>query len=775
MGLGSSHRMEQPKVDILVVDDNPANLVAVDGILNELGENVVKAASGAEALRRLLTQEFALIILDVQMPDMDGYETAHLIRERDKTRATPIIFLTAYDRSEAHVLRAYELGAVDFLHKPIVPTVLKSKAQVFVELFRKTTEVKRQSDILRDIEKKEHERVLAGARQKWEAEKLRAEMEQSQRAAEAIAVKATELARTVGERERAEEALRQSNQRLRLLSETATRLLHGARPRDLIISLFDQISAHLGLEVELGFTVNNGVDHGVDNGVENATGLVLDSWAGLDELTARGRAAQIVTEICDRVAVERKRLIAESLSVSDRYPGIRDLGIEAFVCYPLLAQGRLMGTLIFGTRRRPTFEIDELAVMQVFCDQVAVAMERARLLVELERRNKELNESDKRKDEFLAMLGHEIRNPLAPMMTALQLMRLRGDEDPSVVKAHKAMDRQLRHIVRLVDDLLDVSRITSGKIELRREPTDLAGVIEHGVSTSRPLLADRGHSLHLHTPVEAVEILVDATRLSQVISNLLNNAAKYTPPGGNVWLTVGFDDDAITISVRDDGIGILPEEMERVFELFVQSRSQAQTDRVHGGLGIGLTLVKRLVELHGGVVRGFSAGLSKGSEFVVRLPGAVVSTEPRLADGSPMLAGASLGGNTSMPTMTAMSPLRIVVVEDNEDIRETLKDLLVMCGHEVDVAEDGERGIQLVLDRKPDIALIDIGLPGLDGYHVARALRDRQPGRETRLIALTGYGQPDDRKKALEAGFDAHLVKPVDLERLSKVLVEQTT
>ena len=271
-----------------------------------------------------------------------------------------------------------------------------------------------------------------------------------------------------------------------------------------------------------------------------------------------------------------------------------------------------------------------------------------------------------------------------------------------------------------------------------------------------------------------MQINADATRLSQVLSNLLNNAAKYTPPGGNVWLTVATDGDDVTFSVRDDGQGIAADEMSRVFELFVQSRAQSQIDRTHGGLGIGLTLVKRLVELHGGTVRGFSAGIGKGSEFVVRLPGAVISEKPRLADGSPMLAGASMG-NSATPTLTAMSPLRIVVVEDNDDIRETLKDLLVMCGHEVDVAEDGERGVELVLERKPDIALIDIGLPGLDGYHVASAVRDRQPGRETRLIALTGYGQPDDRKKALDAGFDAHLVKPVDLERLSKVLAEQTT
>ena len=755
--------MEEPKVDILVVDDNPTNLVAAAAILNELGQNVVKATSGAEALRRLLTQEFALIILDVRMPDMDGYETARLIRDRDKTRATPIIFLTAFDRSEAQVMRAYELGAVDFLQKPIVPTVLKSKAAVFVELFRKTIEVTRQSEVLREVEKKEHERALVVARQKWEAEKLRAEMEQSRRAAEVIAAKAAELAHTVSERERAEEALRQSNQRLRLLSETATRLLHGARPQDLVTSLFDQISAHLGLEVELGFTVDNG------------HGLVLDSWAGLDEGIAHARAGQILDEVCDKVVSERRRLIVENLGMGDRFPAMRALGVEAFVCYPLLAQGRLMGTLIFGTRRRGVFEIDELAVMQVFCDQVAVAMERARLLLELERRNRELAESDRRKDEFLAMLGHELRNPLAPMMTALQLMRLRGDEDKAVVKAHRAMDRQLRHIVRLVDDLLDVSRINSGKIELRKEVVDLAGVLEHGLATSRPLIADRGHHLHVDAPIEPVHVQVDPTRISQVISNLLNNAAKYTPHGGNIWLGVEIAGSDLIVRVRDDGMGIDPAEMGRVFELFVQTH--AANERAQGGLGIGLTLVKRLIELHGGEVSGESKGAGTGSEFTVRLPGVVVvvAEEPQLAEGELIFATGSARGTAAISSPPSLNPLRILVVEDNDDIRETLKDLLVMCGHQVEVAEDGERGLELVLEHKPNVALIDIGLPGLDGYHVARALRDRQPGRETRLIALTGYGQPDDRRKALDAGFDAHLVKPVDLEHLSKVLAEQIT
>ena len=489
--------MDQPRVDILVVDDDPNNLVAIEAILNELGQNVVKASSGNEALRRLLTQEFALIILDVRMPDMDGYETARLIRERDKTRATPIIFLTAFDRSESEVMRAYELGAVDFLHKPIVPTTLKSKAAVFVELFRKTIEVKRQGDVLREIEKKEHERALLIARQSWEAEKLRAEMEQSKRAADVIAAKAAELAHTISERERAEEALKQSNQRLRLLSETATRLLHWTRPQDFVTSLFDRIASHLGLEVELGFTVMNG------------DGLVLDSWAGIDEEVARSRAGQVLAEVCERVARERRRLIAESLAVGDRYPAMRSLGVEAFVCYPLLAHGRLMGTLVFGTRRRPVLEIDELAVLQVFCDQVAMAMERARLLAELERRNNELAEADRRKDEFLAMLGHELRNPLAPMVNALQLMRLRGDEDDTVVRAHRAMDRQLRHLVRLVDDLLDVSRITQRQDRAPQASGPSCGRSSSTALADQPAARRRARASrsHLDAPDEPIQVV----------------------------------------------------------------------------------------------------------------------------------------------------------------------------------------------------------------------------------------------------------------------------
>jgi signal transduction histidine kinase/DNA-binding response OmpR family regulator len=762
--------LELPKVNILVVDDSPASLMALEAALTELGQIVVTATSGKEALRKLLDQEFAVIVLDVRMPDMDGFETASLIRSRDRTRATPIIFLTAQTPSEELSSKGYRLGAVDFLHKPIVPDVLKSKVSVFVELHRKTIEIRRQGELLRDMEKKEHARMLAEARRQWEEDALRAEMEQSRRVAEALSAKNAELAVALKERERAEEAQRQLNQRLRLLSEAANRLLLGSSSHDVLAALFEPMAVHLGLDVYLSFLVE-------ENGERK---LKLDGWGGVPDAEAGDLAARVCPVTCERAASERRRLLVEDLKTStdEELAPLRELGFTCVACFPLLAQGRLVGTLFFASRRRPRFDIEELAVMQVCSDQLAIGADRARLIHELERRNAELSESDRRKDEFLAMLGHELRNPLAPMVTALQIMKMKGTEDQTVVKARRAMDRQLQHITRLVDDLLDVSRINRGKIELRREPVELDSLVEHALATSRPLIDDHGHALKVELPKARVHVHVDPTRLAQVIANLLNNAAKYTPRGGNVILAVEVNGRDVSIRVRDDGIGVDPAMLPRIFDMFVQSPRAA--DRSLGGLGIGLTLVKRLVELHGGTVSGVSEGKGHGAEFIVDLPGVVVA---ELSEPAPepvtgpiptaiFATGSTRGASTSTPP--AMDSLHILVVEDNSDIRDTLRDLLVMCGHRVDVAEDGESGLAMILASKPHVALIDIGLPGLDGYRVARAVKDRTngSGKKTRLIALTGYGQPDDRRRAIDAGFDAHLVKPVDLEHLSQVLRE---
>ena len=569
---------DPPGVDeILVVDDNRANLVAIQAALFGLGGRVVTASSGPEALRRLLERDFALLILDVQMPTMDGFETARLIRARQRSRHTPIIFVTAHHRDDRDVSQAYQLGAVDFLFKPIVPEILRAKATVFLQLQERTREVARQSQLLREHERRRHELELAEARRRWEEDALRRRMESERRIAADMARRADELARTVAELERAER--------------------------------------------------------------------------------------------------------------------------------------------------------------------------------ELTRMNRALAEADRRKDEFLAVLAHELRNPLAPIVNSLGVLKLLlGDApDPGVRRAEEAIERQTRHLTRLVDDLLDMSRINSGKIELRTERLRLNDIVSQAVALAQPSIEQRRHELRVHLLESGGEVVADAVRLAQVLSNLLNNAARYTEPGGVIELTCAQDETHARVTVRDSGRGIPPELLDKVFDMFVQEQSGG------GGLGIGLSLVRSLVRLHGGTVTVASDGLNRGSAFTIELPraGTQQSLQP---------------SELPSPLPPAL-PRRVVVVDDNQDVRETLGELLRGWGHEVVLAADGAEGVDRILEFRPDVALVDLGLPVLDGYGVALAVRAAQrDAPRTRLIAVSGFGRDADKQRALESGFDMHLVKPAAAEALLRAL-----
>jgi signal transduction histidine kinase/ActR/RegA family two-component response regulator len=377
--------------------------------------------------------------------------------------------------------------------------------------------------------------------------------------------------------------------------------------------------------------------------------------------------------------------------------------------------------------------------------------ERRRLEQELRARAEQLADSDRRKDEFLAMLAHELRNPLAPLSMSLQLLAL----DLAGRERFLAMaDRQVKHLVRLVDDLLDVSRITRGKIALRREPVALGDVVARAVELTRPLVDAGGHELSVSLPAEPLRVEGDPVRLVQVFANLLGNAAKYTPASGSIWVTAERVAERVVVRVRDTGIGIPPELLPRVFDLFVQG--EATIDRRHGGLGIGLTLVRAIVELHDGRVEARSPGVGLGSEFLVWLPA--------LAAGEPALAPAAPG----MPTTARR--LRILVVEDNRDAAESLAALLDIWGHEVRTAYDGLAALRHAEGMAPDLILSDLGLPGMDGYELARQLRARPAFGRVVLVALTGYGRDEDRRRAVEAGFDHHLVKPPDLSALLELI-----
>ncbi len=379
--------------------------------------------------------------------------------------------------------------------------------------------------------------------------------------------------------------------------------------------------------------------------------------------------------------------------------------------------------------------------------------DRKRLEDELRRRAGELADADRRKDEFLAMLAHELRNPLAPLSNALHLLE-RGGADRDWLR--QIAERQVRHLARLVDDLLDVSRITQGKISLRKERVPLSDVVTRALEMMRTPLDARGHQLTVSMPPRPVRLEADAARLAQVLGNLLSNAAKFTPAGGSIWLTAEPLDGEVVIRVRDTGVGLAPELLPNVFDLFVQG--DASLDRTRGGLGIGLTLVRRLVELHGGRVEARSPGIGQGSEFLVYLP----TVEATLAE--------SAEESTRPNEPRAAGGLRIVVVEDNRDAAESLAMVLGMWGHEVQIAFDAMAALEVAERAAADVIISDLGLPGMNGYDLARQLRQQPTFGRVVLIALSGYARDDDKRQALAAGFDHHLVKPADLDALAELL-----
>jgi signal transduction histidine kinase len=558
------------KVNILLVDDQPARLLTYESVLSELGQNLVCAHSGVEALDKLMREEFAVVLLDVSMPEMDGFEAARLIHDHPRFEKTPIIFVTGVHMTELDRLKGYKVGAVDYVSIPVVPEILRSKVAVLVELYCKRRELRALNRNLAQANER-----LAEANTTLQAEKTR----------ELTALNAT---------------LQRANAQLE--------------------------GANLSLQ---------------------------------REVAERARAEQA------------------------------------------------------------------------------------------------LKEADRQKDEFLAMLAHELRNPLAPILNAVQLMRLKPMPDPQLSWSRDVIERQLAHLTRLVDDLLDVARITRGRINLSREPIELAVLIARAVETVQPLIQERGHAFTSEIPAGTLRVDGDPLRLTQALGNVLRNAAKYTERGGRISLSVCRRGTDVEIRVRDTGIGIPAELLPRIFDLFTQVRS----DHSQSGLGIGLALVRRLLQMHGGSITAHSEGTGLGSEFVIRLPLLLETTQ-------------SATGEQSTTAINDAHPVRrrILVADDNADALQTLATVLELVGHEVFSAANGSLALESAERHLPEIALLDIGMPVLDGYEVARRIRAQAWGKRITLVALTGWGQDSDRRRSQEAGFDSHLVKPLDLDKLSQLL-----
>jgi signal transduction histidine kinase/ActR/RegA family two-component response regulator len=430
------------------------------------------------------------------------------------------------------------------------------------------------------------------------------------------------------------------------------------------------------------------------------------------------------------------------------------LGVRSLLVVPLKVRERTVGVIGAARYDENPFTEDDRALLEDLGDRAALAIEAARLHEAERDARARAEEADHRKDEFIAMLGHELRNPLAPIWTALEIMRELPREDDRQIWAREAIARQVTQLSRLVDDLLDVSRINLGKIDLRMEPVDLAVVAMQALEASRPLLAAREHEVAVELPPQPVRVHGDVIRLTQMISNLLNNAAKYTDRGGTVRLRVGGEGAEAIVTVSDTGIGIPADMLGHVFDLFAQVREAR--DRSKGGLGIGLTLVKRLVEMHGGYVRASSAGAGRGSEFVLGFP---------LLAATPAEAGAA-----KIVVKHAGVTRRVLIADDNVDAAEALRRLLELQRHQVEVVHDGEAAVAALSRSEPEVVLLDIGLPGLDGLEVARRIRAGGGAWRPLLVAVTGLGREEDRRRSADAGFDHHLVKPIDLASLAALM-----
>ncbi|HEX8199984.1 MAG TPA: ATP-binding protein, partial [Isosphaeraceae bacterium] len=472
----------------------------------------------------------------------------------------------------------------------------------------------------------------------------------------------------------------------------------------------------------------------------------LKGYHALDEGATRGLPQVLRTgraEVHPEVSDALLGTLAPGLKPLRR---VRELGCRSLMILPLVARGRTLGAIsLLGTTSGRRFDPADLPLAEELACRAALAIDNARLYDEAQ-------EAVRLRDQFLAMLAHELRNPLAPILNAASILRLRAPDEPQVLGTTAVIERQGRRMARLLDDLLDISRVTRGKITLRREPVSLEAIVVGAVQGCAPLIEERGHQLAVTLPPEPIPLEADPARLEQVLVNLLGNAAKYTEPGGRIWLSATVEGAWAVVRVRDTGVGIPAEMLGTVFDLFVQA--DHSLDRTQGGLGIGLTLVRNLVEMHGGTVSAFSAGPGQGSEFLIRLPlGRAPVTPPR-----------------PDPVTKPAAGQRILIVEDQKDNREMLRDLLQLWGHQVEVAEDGLAGVEAILRLRPDVALVDIGLPQLDGYGVAERIRASSVGNALLLVALTGYAQPEDRRRVRAAGFNAHLTKPVNLDELSRLL-----
>ncbi|MDB4994856.1 MAG: phoR4 [Myxococcaceae bacterium] len=799
---------------LLMVDDQPKNLLALEALLEPLGVELVRANSGQEALKHLLTRDFAAILLDVQMPTMDGFETAALIKDRERSRHIPIIFLTAISKDEAFVFRGYTVGAVDYMAKPFDPDILRSKVQVFIDLYRKTELLKIHEKALRERELAELRKVserrykdLAESMPQivWMADANGRLTYGNRRWFDCVAAsaKATadinalrwddillpeDLDRFLEQMNTAREAGTSWSGEYRFGSSTTNVYRwHLVRVVPLVQD-DDQVTSWVGtstdiddrrhaedalrLLAEASTILGSSLDY--KKTFDEVARLTLESqcdWCVVDAARNNGSVERLVVASCAASpdGGETARSVANVIATNTAQL-VSDPTADwtSWLCAPIVLRDRTFGALSMAcTTNQHRFSTADLEIAQDLARRMAAAIEISELYDIAQNERVKLEAAHKAKDEFLATLSHELRTPLNAMLGWTQLLRAGDLEESEFDRALETIERNAKAQAQLIADLLDVSRIVTGKLHLNVGKVQLPSLIEAAIDAVR-LTAD-AKKITLETSLDPFtrDVKGDPNRLLQVLGNLLNNALKFTPANGTVRIELHEDAERARVTVSDTGQGISAEFLPYVFDRFRQADSTST--RTQGGLGLGLAIVSHLVQLHGGTVEVSSPGKDKGSTFTVELP--IPLEQPESTDARLTPAPQSRPANRARELLN----LHILLVEDHPDGRGMARAVLERAGAlvtEVSSASAALEAIQLNPADPPDILVSDIGLPDEDGYALIKKVRALMPGHggDILAVALTAYASEEDRLRALRAGFDAHLTKPIEPSQLTMIV-----
>ena len=706
--------MNDGNASILIVDDRPEKLLALEAVLEELKQNIVRAYSGRDALRQVLAQDFAVILLDVNMPGMDGFETASLIRQRKSSAHVPIIFITAFG-DEMHAARGYSLGAVDYILAPVIPEVLRTKVSVFVDLFRKSQQLRRQADWLRAQAEQLHKLTAASL-------------------AINSALSVDQMLQVVTDTARQIVGAHQAG---------ATAVLGAGRNRILRVASFSDKFAGA---------------HSCCSSMEST-----EAWQGIQR---SGQAMRLTQAEVERMAVWQD--VPDPLRIGlPAAPVFASPLMRGWLAAPLTSRdGHNMGVIQLTDRYDGDFTNDDEAILVQIAQMASIALDNSLYAEE--------REANRIKDEFLATLSHELRTPLNAILGWTQLLRSEeggpaASDAAELSHGLEVIERNARSQAKLIEDLLDVSRITTGKMRLNVRATEIGKILLAAADVVRPAAEAKQIRVDCHLDPDAAGSIItaDPDRLQQVFWNLLSNAAKFTPPGGRITCELGRQGENVVLGVIDTGAGIDPKFLPCVFDRFRQADSSST--RSQGGLGIGLTIVRHIVELHGGTVRAESAGEGMGSTFTVTLP---VTPAAQQEPASLPLPGSAGAEAEAPPPAGDVRGLRVLLVDDDPDAREVIREFLIRGGADVATAASAAEAFIRLDEYRPHILVSDIAMPEEDGYSFVRRVRSlpREAGGALPAIALSAYAREEDRRKSLMAGFQAHLAKPVEPRELLSTL-----